>query len=456
MDQQRVIKVGNAAGFWGDQCDAPRRLVEQAELDYLTLEYLAELTLSILAHQKSKDSKLGYANDFPRTIESLAPALKTQPQLKIVTNAGGMNPTECARQVARVLAEQGLADIRIAAVSGDDLMPRLLQMHQEGEPFINLETEQPLSELEQPVVSANAYLGASGIVAALDAGARIVITGRVADASLVVGPAVHEFGWSMDDWGRLGKATVAGHLIECGAQVTGGIESGWSPKLDLTNVGYPIATLDESGDSIISKPEGTTGRVTTRTVAEQLVYEIGDPQRYLTPDVTADFRNVTLIPVGADRVRVEGGAGTAPPETFKVSLAYYDGYMVSGTLVIAGHCAVEKARAAAAMIRGRPGDGGNQLATFLGRSAGGRRFVRTGGWPTQRTLGGCPAHRSPRSVARVARTTEQGTCSACDIGTARRHWLYGGSRSSTSSALVLADVGFARIGESRCGCGYGG
>lgn len=383
MDQHRVIKVGNAAGFWGDQADAPCRLVEQAELDYLTLEYLAELTLSILAHQKSKDPSAGFAKDFPKTIEALAPALKSQPNLKIVTNAGGMNPTQCARHVAQVLAEQGLDDIRIAAVEGDDLMPRLLQMHQDGESFTNLETQQPLSDLDQPVVSANAYLGAPGIVAALEAGARIVITGRVADASLLVGPAAFEFNWSMNDWERLGKATVAGHLIECGAQVTGGIDSSWSPGLDLTNVGYPIATLDESGDSIISKPEGTTGRVTTRTVAEQLIYEIGDPQRYYTPDVTADFRNVTLTQVGADRIRVEGGTGTPPPETLKVSMAYYDGFMISGTLVIAGHNAVEKARAAAEMIRGRLELAGIKLKRFSAEVLGsgdscGRAVTQTG------------------------------------------------------------------------------
>lgn len=364
VGQKQVVKIGNAAGFWGDQIDAPKILAETGKLDYLTLEYLAELTLSILAHQKSKNPDAGFASDLPRTVETLVDALKAQPQLKIVTNAGGMNPSQCAREVAKVLAKHDLGEIKVAAVAGDDLMPRIDELQVAGESFENLETHEPLNALSKQVVSANAYLGCEGIVDALRKGARIVITGRVADASLVVGPAIYEFGWDMNDFDRLGRATVAGHLIECGAQSTGGIDSQWDPAESLSNVGYPIAEIDRDGNCVITKPENTAGRVTTATVAEQLVYEIGDPAHYLTPDVDADFRHVALVQVGPDRVAVSGGAGAVAPPTLKVSLAYYDGYMASGTLVIAGRNSIEKARAAGEMIRQRLKAAGIELDRF--------------------------------------------------------------------------------------------
>lgn len=340
----KTIRIGNGAGFWGDSRLAPLEIARAGRLDYLTLEYLAELTMSILAHLKSRDPQAGYVSDFPEVVRDLLPELRAQPNLRIVTNAGGMNPEACARNVAEVLANEGLGAAVVAAVSGDDLLPNLDEHLAAGESFTHFETGEPLGTMRERIVSANAYLGAEGIVEALARGARIVITGRVADASLTVGPAMHEFGWAPADWDRLACATIAGHLIECGAQSTGGMYSDWTTAIDLSNVGYPIAELAADGACVITKPEQSGGAVTVGTVAEQLVYEIGDPAHYLTPDVDADFSHVRLGQAGPDRVRVSGARGNVRPERYKVSIAYRDGYMASGTLVIAGRDCVNTAR----------------------------------------------------------------------------------------------------------------
>ncbi len=357
-----TIRIANGAGFLGDSLDAPRRLVEGAEVDYLTLEYLAELTLSILARLREKDPAAGYAGDFIKVLASLCPALATQPKLKIVTNAGGMNPRACAAAAARVLVDAGLGDSTIGMVEGDDLLPRLGELQAAGCRFENLDTGQPLSELKASVVSANAYLGALPIVAALDGHARIVITGRVADASLTVGPAQHEFAWDWDDWNRLAAASVAGHLIECGAQATGGLYRHWQ-NLDLANVGYPITELEYEGGVAITKPPRTGGAVNRHTVAEQLVYEIGDPAHYLTPDVDVDFTTVELEEIGPDRVAVRGATGRPKPDTLKLSIAYRAGYMASGQLLVYGRDCVAKADACGQLIVDRLAAAGFKLET---------------------------------------------------------------------------------------------
>lgn len=343
------LRIGNGAGFLGDNLDAPRQLAEAGQLDYLTLEYLAELTLSILARVREKNPAAGFASDFLPVLASLHPALKQQPKLGIVTNAGGMNPPACARAAAAALVAAELGRVPVAVVTGDDLLPRLTELQAAGCRFEHLDTGAPLSELGAPVVSANAYLGARPLVEALSQEARIVITGRVADASLTLAPAVHRFGWSWTDWPRLAAASVAGHLIECGAQCTGGFSTHWS-ELALGNVGYPIAELAQDGSCVITKPPGTGGRVDRATVAEQLVYEIGDPARYLTPDVAVDFTRVTLEEIGPDRVRVLGAQGQPAPETLKVSLAYRAGFTAAGQLVVYGREAVAKARACAEAV----------------------------------------------------------------------------------------------------------
>jgi hypothetical protein len=350
--RQTSLLVGNGAGFLGDQLDAPRRLVEGVRLDYLTLEYLAELTLSILARQREKDPSAGYATDFIEVLGGLAPALAEQPGLKVVTNAGGVNPAACAAAAGSVLAAAGLHALRLGVVAGDDLLARLPELERAGCRFENLDSGQPLADLAQPVASANAYLGAAPIAEALAAGARIVVTGRVADASLTLGPAAYEFGWAWDDWDRLAAGSVAGHLIECGAQVTGGYLSDWQ-GLDLAHVGYPVAEIAPDGSAIITKPKDTGGRVSRETVAAQLVYEIGDPAHYLTPDVDCDFTTVELAEIGADRVRVSGATGRAAPAHYKVSLAYRAGYATSGQLLVSGRDCLRRARHCAEMVFAR-------------------------------------------------------------------------------------------------------
>lgn len=344
-----TVRIANGAGFLGDNLDAPRSLVESATVDYLTLEYLAELTLSILARQKEKDPGAGFAADFIEVLASLQEALRQQSQLQIVTNAGGMNPAGCARAAARLLAEAQLAEVPLGVVTGDDLLPRISTLLQAGWALTNMDTGQPLTELRQPIVSANAYLGARPIADALVGGARIVIAGRVADASLTVGPAMHEFDWRWDDWGRLATASVAGHLIECGAQVTGGYATNWETRR-LSDVGYPIAELTTDEALTITKPDGSGGVVDRRTVAEQLVYEIDDPKAYMTPDVVVDFTSVSLEDLGADRVAVHGARGNPAPENYKVSLAYRDGYTASAQLLVFGRDCVRKARTCAELV----------------------------------------------------------------------------------------------------------
>jgi hypothetical protein len=332
------------------------RLVERGQLDYLTLEYLAELTLSIMAHQRRRDAAAGYATDFIDVLRRIAPMMRVQSRLKIVTNAGGMNPRSCAAAARHVLDPVGLADVRIAIVLGDDLLDRLPDLIRAGHPFNHLDTGEPLEPLLDRVVSANAYLGAGPSVEALALGARVVITGRVADASLTVAPAMHEFGWRPDDWPRVAGATVAGHLIECGAQVTGGLYCDWTKVPDYANIGYPIAVIADDGSFEITKPPGTGGVVNRETVIEQLLYEIGDPTDYLTPDVRANFTTLSLVETAAG-VRVTGATGRPPTDSYKVSIAYRDGFMASGMLAVHGgdasHRPSDKARLCGQIILDR-------------------------------------------------------------------------------------------------------
>jgi hypothetical protein len=348
----RRVRIGNGCGFWGDNLDAPVRLAAGGRLDYLTLEYLAELTMSILAVQKQKNPAAGFATDFIDVLGRLTPVLAEQPKLRVVTNAGGMNPQGCAAAARGVLTNAGQGAKRIGVVSGDDLMPRLDELFAAGHTLNHIDTGEPLSAIRDKVVSANAYLGAEPIVKALKLGADVVITGRVADASLTVGPAAFEFGWGFGeaDQDRLAAASVAGHLIECGAQATGGLWINADESTCLAEVGYPIAEVTEGGAFTISKPEGSGGAVNVETVSEQLLYEVEDPARYYTPDVVADFTTVKLTQAGPDVVVVAGGTGNGVTDTYKVSVAYRDGFMSAGTLVIAGPNAAEKARRSGAVL----------------------------------------------------------------------------------------------------------
>jgi hypothetical protein len=343
------VRIGNGCGFWGDNLDAPPELAEHGRLDYLTLEYLAELSMSILALQKQRHPEAGYASDFLDVLQQLIPLLQRQPRLKIITNAGGMNPRGCALRARALLDQAGMNSRLIGIVHGDDLLPSIDELLAQGHAFTNLDTGEPLSAVRDRLVSVNAYLGCQPIVSALQQGADVVITGRVADASLTLGPAVHEFGWKWDDWDRLAAGTVAGHLIECGAQATGGLWCNWQ-ETDLALVGYPIADIEDSGTFTITKPPGSGGAVNRETISEQLLYEVGDPAAYLTPDVVADFTSVQLTESGRDEVRIAGARGKPATDSYKVSIAYRDGWTASGTLVIAGPEAAKKARRCGEMI----------------------------------------------------------------------------------------------------------
>jgi hypothetical protein len=337
----RVLRIGNAQGFWGDSVDAPARLLrQQPDLDYLTLDYLAEVSLSILALQRSRDPEAGYARDFLDVLRQIAPLWRDGHPARIVCNAGGLNPAGCAAVCADVLREAGI-EKRIGVILGDDVLP-LIQSDPACETFHNSETGEPVSTVRDRLVTANAYIGAAPVAEALALGADIVVTGRVADPSLVVGIAMHEFGWGGHDHDRLATATIAGHLLECGAQACGGISTHWLDVPDPANMGFPIAELGEDASLTITKPAGTGGEVTTWTVKEQLLYEIGDPKNYLSPDCRVDFSGLAVDEIGKNRVRVRGAAGGAPTPFYKVSATYRDGYWAQGTLTIFGRDAVTK------------------------------------------------------------------------------------------------------------------
>lgn len=370
-----ALRVGNGAGFWGDNLDAPYFIARDGQLDVLTLEYLAELTLAILSHLRTRDPAAGFVSDFPDLLQRLGPILQDQTGLRVVTNAGGLNPGSCARASAKVLTDAGLDRSVLAVVEGDDILGFVREWDQEGIDLSHLETGRPFSEVADRLVCANAYLGARPIAEGLGGGATVVITGRVADASLTLGPAVDRFGWAWDDWERLAGASVAGHVIECGAQATGGLSPGWEDLPDLDRIGYPIAEIARDGSCVITKPEGSGGRVSIASVTEQIVYEIDDPRCYRTPDVGVDLTTVGLAEVGVDRVSVRGASGIASPEKLKVSAVYRDGWTASGMLAVAGRGAVAKARAAGRVALDRVKRAGFELADSLVEVIGGGDLV---------------------------------------------------------------------------------
>ncbi|GIW95040.1 MAG: hypothetical protein KatS3mg110_3081 [Pirellulaceae bacterium] len=344
-----VLRIANAAGFWGDDLQAARRLLAHAHVDFLTLEYLAELTMSILASQRARDPARGYATDFLEVLRSVVSYLHVAAGPRIITNAGGVHPVGCAQAAARILSDHGLDRMAIGCVTGDDLTGKIGELLAAGEPLAHLETGQPLVELKRPIVAAHVYLGAEPIVRALEQGADVVITGRVADASLTVAPAVRHYRWSWNDLDRLAGATVAGHLIECGAQVTGGYSVRWQ-EWDLDDIGYPIAEIAETGEVVITKPPESGGKVDRFSVIEQLVYEIDDPTRYITPDVIVDFTSVAVEDLGCDRVAVRGARGQTRPEHLKVALVYEDGFSSAAQLVVAGRGCLAKAQRCAELV----------------------------------------------------------------------------------------------------------
>ncbi|HVE79750.1 MAG TPA: acyclic terpene utilization AtuA family protein [Gemmatimonadaceae bacterium] len=350
----RTVRVAAGQGFWGDSLEAPRQQVEGGSIDYLMLDYLAEVTMSILQKQKERDPGLGYARDFLGAVESVLPAVAGR-GVRIIANAGGVNPPACARAVRQMAERQGASDkLRIGVVTGDDLLPRLDALLAEGHELANMDTGEPLATVRDRVLSANAYIGSVPIVEALRRGANVVITGRSTDTALTMAPLRHEFGWRDDDWDRLAAGIVAGHIIECGAQCSGGnCLADWRSIPDLANVGYPIVDGAADGTFVVTKHPGTGGRIARATIAEQLVYEMGDPAAYITPDVIADFTTIQLEDLGRDRVRVHGIKGWPATDKLKVSIAYRAGFKAVGTLVYAWPDALEKARLADRVLRER-------------------------------------------------------------------------------------------------------
>ena len=350
------IRIGNGQGFWGDWLEAPVRQVEQGPIDYLVLDYLAEVTMSILQKQKSRDPSQGYARDFVALTGRLFPQL-LEKGVRVISNAGGVNPVGCAQAVVEAARSQGLQGAKVAVVTGDDIFERLDEMLARGVRFDDMDSGRPIEAVRPDILSANVYLGAFPLVEALKTGAQVVIAGRSTDTALTLAPMVHEFGWGEEDWDRLAAGTVAGHILECGAQATGGnCQLDWQSIPDLANIGFPIAEAYPDGRFCITKHEGTGGRVNSAVVKEQLLYELGDPRDYITPDCVADFTTIRLEDEGPDRVMVSNVRGRERPPTLKASITYSAGWKALGTLVYSWPDAVAKAQAADRIVRKRLGD----------------------------------------------------------------------------------------------------
>src|ERR687883_700727 len=348
------IRIASGQGFWGDLLDAPVRQVREGPIDYLMLDYLAEVTMSIMQKQRARDPSAGYARDFVPLMKQILPAC-VERNIRVTANAGGVNVEGCADAVREVARELGLSGkFRIGLVTGDDILPRIDELIESGIELRNMETGEPLSTVRDQIQSANVYLGAWPIAQALNRGAQIVITGRATDTGLTLAPIIHEFGWRAQDWDKLAAGTIAGHIIECGAQASGGnCQYDWRNVPDLANVGFPIVEASPDGTFIVTKHEGTGGWVNVPSVKEQLVYEMGDPREYITPDCVADFTTIRLEEAGRDRVRVFGIRGKPATEFYKVSISYAAGFKAVGTLVYAWPDAYAKAQAADKILRAR-------------------------------------------------------------------------------------------------------
>mgnify|MGYP006134490641 CR=1 FL=1 len=367
----KVIRIANGQGFWGDSIDAPVNLINDGPIDYLTLDYLAEVTLSIMQRQKLKRPDAGYARDFVDLIDRVLPDLVSK-NIKVISNAGGVNPEACRDALLEVAKKKGI-DIKIGIIKGDNIYDNIDKFVKSGVDFKNLETGADFSTVRDKVYSANVYIDSFSIARALDDGAQIVLAGRVSDPGLALGPAIHEFGWTSNQIDLIAAGTLAGHITECGAQCTGGNYSRWYEVDDLANVGYPIIEMQETGQFIITKHPGTGGLVNRQTVSEQILYEMGDPTNYISPDVCVDFTSFDLLDLGNDRVQLSNVKGAEGTATYKVSISYFAGYKASGQLTISGPNPLKKAELVADLIWKRLENAGciyeDKSTEFLGISS---------------------------------------------------------------------------------------
>ena len=345
----KTLRIGAGAGYSGDRIPPAVELAEKGELDYLVFECLAERTIALAQLERSRDARLGFDPLLRDRMEAVLRTCADQ-GVKIITNMGAANPQAAGEEIINIARELGLDRLKVAVVQGDDV---LLRIHDHE--LTLMESGAPLQALGDSVLSANAYLGAEALVTALQWGADVVVTGRVADPALFLAPLIHEFGWSMSDWQKMGQGTVVGHLLECAGQVTGGYfaDPGYRDVPDLARLGFPLAEVSADGSAIITKVAGSGGCVTTATCAAQLLYEIEDPARYLQPDVVADFSGVTLTQVGSDRVRVEGASGQPRPDTLKVTVGHRDGFIGEGQISYAGLGAQARGRLALEVLQQR-------------------------------------------------------------------------------------------------------
>lgn len=350
----KTIRIASGQGFWGDWLEAPVRQVEGGPIDYLMLDYLAEVTMSIMQKQRARNPEAGYATDFIPLMERILEAA-VERDIKVIANAGGVNPIGCSRAVVDVARSKGLdGKVKVGIVRGDDIMDRLDEFIDRGIELRNMDNGDPLSTVRDRVQSANIYFGAEPIVEALKRGARIIVTGRCTDTGLTLAPMIHEFGWAFDDWDRIAAGTIAGHTIECGAQSSGGnCMVDWRSIPDMANIGFPIVEAHDDGTVVITKHDGTGGRIDVAGIKEQLVYEMGDPREYITPDCVADFTTITLEQDGANRVRMFGIKGRPATDMYKVSISYSAGYKAVGSLVYAWPDAYAKAEVADRILRER-------------------------------------------------------------------------------------------------------
>lgn len=339
------IKIASGQGFWGDLPDAPLEQVKRGKIDYLVMDYLAEVTMSIMQKQRMRNENYGYARDFVNVIENTLDEIKND-GVKVISNAGGVNPVACKDAILKIANEKGYSGIKVAVVDGDDILPNLDEIIADGHQLKNMETGAPITEVKDELLSANVYFGCQPIVKALELGADIVITGRVTDTGLTLAPMVYEFGWDFENYDLMSTGTIAGHIIECGGQVSGGNFTDWEKVDDFVDIGFPIIEAHPDGTFYVTKHENTGGLVSEMTVKEQLLYEIGDPSSYITPDCIADFSSIQLEQDGKNRVKVWGIKGRPATPTYKISASYIDGYKLSSTLVYSWPDAVKKAKAA--------------------------------------------------------------------------------------------------------------